>query len=34
MIAGLPRHISQHPGGMVISSRPLIELVPVQPAAI
>ena len=32
-IAGLPRHISQHPGGMVISSRPLIELVPVQPAA-
>jgi error-prone DNA polymerase len=32
-IAGLPRHISQHPGGMVISSRPLIELVPVQPCA-
>ena len=32
-IAGLPRHISQHPGGMVISSRPLIDLVPVQPAA-
>jgi error-prone DNA polymerase len=32
-IAGLPRHISQHPGGMVISSRPLVELVPVQPAA-
>jgi len=32
-IAGLPRHISQHPGGMVISSRPLIELVPVQPSA-
>jgi error-prone DNA polymerase len=32
-IAGLPRHISQHPGGMVISSRPLIELVPVLPAA-
>ena len=32
-IAGPPRHISQHPGGMVISSRPLIELVPVQPAA-
>jgi len=32
-IGGLPRHISQHPGGMVISSRPLIELVPVQPAA-
>src|SRR6185295_12763218 len=32
-IGGLPRHISQHPGGMVISTRPLIDLVPVQPAA-
>ncbi len=32
-IAGLPRHISQHPGGMVISTRPLVELVPVQPSA-
>ncbi len=32
-IARLPRHVSQHPGGMVISSRPLVELVPVQPAA-
>jgi error-prone DNA polymerase len=32
-IAGLPRHVSQHPGGMVICSRPLVELVPVQPAA-
>jgi len=32
-IAGLPRHISQHPGGMIVSTRPLIELVPVQPAA-
>jgi error-prone DNA polymerase len=32
-ISGLPRHISQHPGGMVISTRPLIELVPVQPCA-
>jgi error-prone DNA polymerase len=32
-ISGLPRHISQHPGGMIISSRPLIDLVPVQPAA-
>ncbi len=32
-ISRLPRHISQHPGGMVISSRPLIDLVPVQPAA-
>jgi error-prone DNA polymerase len=32
-IAGLPRHISQHVGGMVISSRPLVELVPLEPAA-
>jgi error-prone DNA polymerase len=32
-IAGLPRHISQHPGGMVISTRPLVDLCPVQPAA-
>jgi error-prone DNA polymerase len=32
-IAGLPRHLSQHPGGMVISTTPLIELCPVQPAA-
>ncbi|HZB24279.1 MAG TPA: error-prone DNA polymerase [Gaiellaceae bacterium] len=32
-IAGIPRHISQHPGGMIIASRPLIDLVPVQPAA-
>ncbi len=32
-IAGLPRHVSQHPGGMVISRRPLVELVPVMPAA-
>ena len=32
-IAGLPRHVSQHPGGMIVSTRPLIELVPVQPSA-
>src|SRR6185369_1517775 len=32
-IMGLPRHISQHSGGMVISSTPLVELVPVEPAA-
>ncbi|MDH5589243.1 MAG: DNA polymerase III subunit alpha [Gemmatimonadota bacterium] len=31
--AGLPRHISQHVGGMIISSRPLVELVPLEPAA-
>ncbi len=32
-INGFPRHVGQHVGGMIISSRPLIELVPVQPAA-
>ena len=32
-IMGIPRHISQHSGGMVISTRPLVELVPVIPAA-
>ena len=32
-IAGLPRHISQHVGGMIISSRPLLEMVPLEPAA-
>ncbi len=32
-IAGLPRHLSQHPGGMVISTRPLCDLVPIEPAA-
>ncbi len=30
---GLPRHLSQHPGGMVISTRPLIDCCPVVPAA-
>ena len=29
----LPRHASQHSGGMVISTRPLIEICPVVPAA-
>jgi error-prone DNA polymerase len=32
-LAGFPRHLSQHVGGMVISSEPLVESVPVQPAA-
>ncbi len=32
-IAGLPRHVSQHVGGMVISSRPLVEVVPLERAA-
>jgi error-prone DNA polymerase len=30
-IDGFPRHIGQHVGGMIISSRPVVELVPVQP---
>jgi error-prone DNA polymerase len=30
---GLPRHSSQHPGGMVIATEPLIDLCPVQPSA-
>jgi error-prone DNA polymerase len=32
-VSGLPRHISQHVGGMIISSRPLVEIVPLEPAA-
>jgi error-prone DNA polymerase len=32
-IMGLPRHFSQHPGGMVISTRPLVDVCPVVPAA-
>ena len=30
---GLPRHLSQHPGGMIVSTRPLIDCVPLVPAA-
>src|SRR6202035_3534089 len=30
---GMPRHLSQHPGGMVISIRPLIDCCPIVPAA-
>jgi error-prone DNA polymerase len=30
---GLPRHISQHSGGMIIATRPLIDCCPVLPAA-
>ncbi len=30
---GLPRHASQHPGGMVISTEPLVDVCPVVPAA-
>ena len=31
---GFPKYLAQHPGGMVISSSPLIEMVPVQQGAI
>ena len=31
--SGLPRHLSQHSGGMIVSARPLVELVPIVPAA-
>jgi error-prone DNA polymerase len=30
---GLPRHLSQHPGGMIVSTRPLVDCCPVVPAA-
>ncbi len=32
-IAGFPRQLAQHPGGMIISDTPLTEIVPVQPSA-
>ena len=31
---GVPKYLAQHPGGMIISSTPLIDLVPVQRGAI
>jgi error-prone DNA polymerase len=31
-IAGFPRHVSQHVGGMVISAGPLADAVPLEPA--
>jgi error-prone DNA polymerase len=31
---GFPKYLAQHPGGMIISSTPLTEIVPVQPGAI
>ena len=31
---GFPKYLAQHPGGMVISSLPLIDMVPVQQSAI
>ncbi|WP_249011958.1 DNA polymerase III subunit alpha [Conexibacter sp. DBS9H8] len=30
---GLPRHLSQHSGGMIVATRPLIDCVPIVPAA-
>jgi len=32
-LIGTPRHLSQHPGGFVLTRAPLDHLVPVQPAA-
>ncbi len=32
-IQGFPRHLSQHPGGMVMTQGPLCELVPLENAA-
>ncbi len=32
-LVGLPRHLGLHPGGIVISDRPLAEYVPLQEAA-
>ena len=31
-IDGVPRHLSVHPGGMVLTARPIAEIVPVEPA--
>jgi error-prone DNA polymerase len=32
-LRGKPRHLSQHSGGVIISSTPIVEQVPVQPSA-
>ncbi len=32
-LVGIPRHLSVHPGGVVITPRPLTDYVPVEPAA-
>ena len=32
-LLGFPRHLSQHVGGMVITQRPLCEMVPIENAA-
>jgi len=31
---GFPRYLAQHPGGMIFSSSPLTDIVPIQPANI
>ena len=31
-LVGLPRHLSQHPGGIVLTARPLAQVVPVEHA--
>ena len=33
-LQGFPKYLAQHSGGMIISSSPLIDMVPVQPGAI
>jgi error-prone DNA polymerase len=30
---GLPRHLSQHSGGMIVATRPLVDCCPIVPAA-
>ena len=32
-LAGFPRHVTQHVGGMIVSATPLNEIVPIQPTA-
>jgi error-prone DNA polymerase len=32
-LMGAPRHLSQHPGGFVLTAAPLTDLVPIEPAA-
>jgi error-prone DNA polymerase len=32
-LAGFPRHVNQHSGGIVVAARPISDLVPMQPAA-
>ena len=32
-LQGFPKGLAQHPGGMIISSKPLIDITPVQPSA-